>query len=181
MEPLEELASRAAGGDKEAFAEIYGSLLDPVYKYLFWNVGCTEDAEDLAEEVFLRCLVNIGSYNSKRGAFRSWAFRIAHNLLMDHYRRNKRRGEEPLKEEHENGTVPMQENVESKERVQALHGALDGLNAIQRQVVTMKYFAEMTNAETAAALGKSEGAINAIHHRALRRVGKTLTEGGWAS
>ncbi|OFW59029.1 MAG: hypothetical protein A2Y75_00670 [Candidatus Solincola sediminis] len=181
MEALEELAARAASGDKAAFADIYGVLMDSVYKYLFWNLGSTDDAEDLTEEVFLRCIVNIASYNPKRGAFRSWIFRIAHNILMDHHRRNKRRGDEPLKDELHNGSAGTAERVEKKERARALHKALDRLNAVQRQVITMKYFAEMNNAETAVALGKSEGAINAIQHRALHRLGNILEERGWVS
>lgn len=179
MESLEESAAQVASGDKAAFANIYGILIDSVYRYLFWNLGSTEDAEDLAEEVFLRCLVNIGSYNPKRGAFRSWAFRIAHNVLMDHHRRSKRRGEEPLQDDLENGSISTQESVEEKERSKELHEALELLNEAQRQVITMKYFAEMSNAETAAALGRSEGAVNAIQHRALRRIGRILEERGW--
>ncbi len=92
MAPLEELAQKTADGDKDAFAEIYGTLLDPVYRYLYWNVGSREDAEDIAEEVFLKCLMNIGGYDPKRGPFKAWAFRIAHNLMVDHQRR---RGSRP--------------------------------------------------------------------------------------
>ncbi len=181
MESLDELAARAAGGDKAAFANIYETLIGKVYKYLFWNLGCVEDAEDLAEEVFLRCMVNIGSYDPKRGSFRSWAFRIAHNILMDHHRNRKRKGEQPLEDEPENGSISTAESVEKKERAHALHRALNRLNSAQRQVITMKYFAEMSNAETALALGRSEGAVNAIQHRALRRIGKNLEEEGWLS
>src|SRR4030042_6584963 len=120
LEALEELAARAASGDKAAFADIYGVLMDSVYKYLFWNLGSTDDAEDLTEEVFLRCIVNIASYNPKRGAFRSWIFRIAHNILMDHHRRNKRRGDEPLKDELHNGSAGTAGRGEKKERARAL-------------------------------------------------------------
>jgi two-component system NtrC family sensor kinase len=94
---LEELAGRSADGDERAFAEIYGTLLDPVFRYLYWNLGSREDAEDLCEDVFLRCLVNIGAYDPGRGPFKAWAFRIAHNLLVDHQRRRGRRAEEELR------------------------------------------------------------------------------------
>lgn len=174
------MASKAAGGDKEAFADIYRQLLDPVYKYLYWNLQSCEEAEDLAEEVFLRCMVNIKSYDPKRGAFKSWLFKIAHNLLIDHHRRNKK-GQEPLSEHLEDTKVSTAEQVEANERADYLHQALAKLNELQRQVVSMKYFAGMTNAEAAAALGKSEGAVNAIQHRAMARLGKILEERGWIS
>jgi len=179
LTPLEELALRTADGDKDAFAEIYGTLLDPIYKYLYWNLGSREDAEDLAEEVFLKCLVNIGGYDAKRAPFKAWAFRIAHNLMVDHQRRRGRRGQEELKDDLENGARSAPESLEEDEKARALRRSLEGLPSSQRQVIAMKFFAEMSNAEVAKALGRSEGAINAMQHRALRRLGKILEEQGW--
>lgn len=179
MAPLEELAQRTANGDEDAFAEIYGTLLDPIYRYLYWNLDSREDAEDLSEEVFLKCLVNIGGYDPKRGPFKAWAFRIAHNLMVDHQRRRGRRGQEELKEDMEDGSPPATQGLEEAERAQALRESLDGLPSSQRQVIVMKFFAEMSNAEVAKALGRSEGAVNAMQHRALRRLGKILEEQGW--
>ena len=176
MTPLEELAQRTADGDRDAFAEIYGTLLDPIYRYLYWNMWSRDDAEDLAEEVFLKCLVNIGGYDAKRGPFKAWAFRIAHNLLVDHQRR---RGQEELKESIEDDKSPAPESLEDDERARALRECLEGLPSKQRQVVAMKYFADMSNAEVAKALGRSEGAVNALQHRALRHLGKMLEEQGW--
>ena len=179
MTSLEELARLAADGDKDAFAEIYGALLDPVFRYLYWNLGRREDAEDLSEEVFLRCLVNIGTYDPGRGPFKAWAFRIAHNLLVDHQRRRGRRGHEELREELEDGALPAAERLEGEERARALREMLGELPSPQRQVIVMKYFAEMSNAEVAQALGRSEGAVNALQHRALRRLGRLLEERDW--
>jgi RNA polymerase sigma-70 factor, ECF subfamily len=176
---LEELAGRVAGGERDAFAGIYEALLDPIYRYLYWNVGSREEAEDLAEEVFLKCLVNIGRFNPKRGPFKAWAFRIAHNVMVDQQRRKGRRGEEELADDLENGTAPHPETLEERERAGALRASLTELPEMQRQVIVMKYFAEMSNSEAAAALGRSEGAVNALQHRALRRLGKKLEEAGW--
>ncbi len=179
MAPLEELALRSADGDENAFAEIYGTLLDPVFRYLYWNLNTREDAEDLAEEVFLRCLVNIGAYDPGRGPFKAWAFRIAHNLLVDHQRRRGRWGEEELKEDLSDGTASAPESLEEEERARALRKTLKELTSSQRQVIAMKYFAEMSNAEVAKAMGRSEGAVNALQHRALRHLGRILEDRGW--
>lgn len=179
MTSLEELAQRAADGERDAFGGIYEALLDPVYRYLYWNLGSREEAEDLAEEVFLRCLQNIGRFNPRRGLFKAWAFRIAHNIMVDQRRRRSRHGEEGLAEELEDGAAPSPEVLEERERAGALREALAELPETQRQVIVMKYFAEMSNAEAAAALGRSEGAVNALQHRALRRLGKMLEEAGW--
>ncbi len=179
MASLEELAQHSANGDENAFAEIYGTLLDPVFRYLYWNLGSRQDAEDLAEEVFLRCLVNIGAYDPGRGPFRAWAFRIAHNLMVDHQRRQGRRAEEEIKEDLRDKAASAEESLEDKERARALREVLEELPSSQRHVIAMKYFAEMSNAEVAGAMGRSEGAVNALQHRALRRLGKKLEQRGW--
>ena len=180
MASLEELAARTAGGDKNAFGAIYEALLDPIFKYLYWNLGSNEDAEDLAEEVFLRCLVNIATYNPKRGSFKSWAFRIAHNALVDYRRRKARRPQERLEEDMTDNVLPAADKLEEKETAIAMRDALDELKPAQRQVIIMKFFSQMSNAEVAKALGRSEGAVNAMQHRALRRMGKLLEERGWS-
>lgn len=179
MTSLEDLAQRTAGGDDNAFAEIYGALLDPVFRYLYWNLNSREDAEDLAEEVFLRCLLNIAGYDPERGSFKAWAFRIAHNLLVDHRRKAGRRSQEELKDDVRDGTAPAQDSLEEEERARAVRETLEELPSSQRQVIVMKYFSEMSNAEVAKALGRSEGAVNALQHRALRRLGRSLEERGW--
>ncbi len=168
-----------AEGDRDAFGEIYDSMLDPVYRYLYWNLGSREEAEDVAQEVFLKCLANIGSYDERKGTFKAWVFRIAHNLMVDHHRRKGRRSEGPLPPEAEDGLPAAGEELEKKERASALQEMLHELPAGQRQVIAMKYFAELGNAEVAKALGRSEGAVNALQHRALRRLGKALEERGW--
>jgi RNA polymerase sigma-70 factor (ECF subfamily) len=181
LRSLEELALEAANGDQGAFAEIYASLVEAIHGYLYWNLGSREDAEDLTEEVFLRCLVNIDSYNPRRGAFKAWAFRIARNLMVDHQRRGSRRAQSGLKGELEQDLPGPPERVEEEERAKALREALEDLTFMQRQVISMKFFAGMSNAEAASALGRREGAINALQHRALRRLGKILEDRGWRS
>ncbi len=179
MAPLEELAIKTAAGDREAFAELYRALVEPVFRYLYWSMGSREDAEDLAEEVFVRALLNMGSFNPARAPLKAWIFRIAHNLLVDHQRRGARRRREELDERVVDDSKPVPQRIEEEERARTLRESLRGLPSAQRQVITMKYFAGMSNAEVAKALGRSEGAINALQHRALRSLGKTLRELGW--
>jgi RNA polymerase sigma-70 factor (ECF subfamily) len=179
LRSLEELALETASGNRDAFTEIYEALVEAIYGYLFWNLGSREDAEDITEEVFLRCLVKIDSYNPHRGAFKAWAFRIARNLMVDHQRRGGRRARSELGEELEQDLPGPPEKAEQAERTKALREALEELTFMQRQVILMKFFAGMSNAETASALARREGAINALQHRALRRMGKILEDRGW--
>ncbi len=180
MESLEELAGRAAEGDREAFGAIYQALLDAVFGYLFWNLSSREEAEDLTEEVFFRCLLHIRDFDPGKGTFKAWAFRIARNLLVDHARKSSVRRRErrtPLEERAGGGP---EENLVERERYRAVREALSKLPEAQRQVVIMKYFAGMSNAEVAMAMGKSPGAVNALQNRALRKLGEILQEQGWS-
>lgn len=177
MSTLDELAERTAGGDREAFGKIYEELLEPVYRYFYWNLASPEETEDLTQEVFVRCLVHISDFDRRKAAFKSWVFRIAHNLLVDHLRH--RRTSDELPQEMEAGQTPVAEAVEEEGRRRAVRSALGELPALQRQVIVMKYFAEMSNEEVAAVLGRSQGAVNALQHRALRKLGGILEKRGW--
>lgn len=177
LSTLEELAERTAAGDKEAFGEIYEELLEPVYRYFYWNLASAEEAEDLTQEVFVRCLTHIAGFDRRKAAFKSWAFRIAHNLLVDHLRR--RRSSHELPQELEARQTPVAEAVEEEERRRAVYGMLKELPEVQRQVIVMKYFAEMSNEEVGAVLGRSQGAVNALQHRALRKLGGLLEKRDW--
>lgn len=98
---------------------------------------------------------------------------------MDHQRRQGRRGREELREDLQDGTASAPDSLEEQERARIVRETLEELPSNQRQVIAMKYFAEMSNAEVARAIGRSEGAVNALQHRALRRLGRILEERGW--
>src|SRR6478672_13663524 len=81
-----ELAERASRHDQTAFAELYNAYVDKIYKYVFYKVGSAPDAEDLCEQVFLKAWEAIGRYKWCGYPFSSWLYRLAHNLVVDHYR-----------------------------------------------------------------------------------------------
>ena len=82
------LVERAAGGDFEAFGELYSIYLDRIYRYVFYQVKDKMTAEDLIEEIFIKAWKAIGSYRGKGLAFSSWLYRIAHNYLVDYFRKS---------------------------------------------------------------------------------------------
>lgn len=144
-----------------------------MYKYAYWNTGSREEAEDLCEETFYRVLKHIGRYDESKSSFRSWVMRIAHNLVVDRYRHRARRPEAEL-DEGLAAPGDVTSGMEAKELRAVIEEAMLGLTLEQRQVLQMKYFLEMSNAEVAKALGKREGAVNALQHRALRKMGGLL-------
>jgi RNA polymerase sigma-70 factor (ECF subfamily) len=83
---LEALVVESQKGDSEAFAQLYDVYVTPIYRYIFYKVK-KEDVEDLTEVLFMKAWENIGKYRKQKNkSFKAWLFRIAHNLVVDHYR-----------------------------------------------------------------------------------------------
>ncbi len=163
-----ELAQRASEHDQAAFAELYNAYVDKIYKYVFYKVGDTSDAEDLCEQVFLKAWEAIGRYTWCGYPFSSWLYRLAHNLVVDHYR--TRRESVPLHEvlatsyEPEDPQDALLQTLDAAE----LKDAICQLTEDQRQVISLKFIEGYENAEIAQMLNKKEGAIRALQYRALR-------------
>ena len=88
--PDDETIRRARELDPGALAEIYERYFEGIYRYLYTRLGHQADAEDLTEQVFLKMVDAIPGYKLKGVPFSSWLYRIAHNLLVDRYRRSGR-------------------------------------------------------------------------------------------
>ena len=169
------LVARAQQGDRSALEELYLIHFDRIYGYLHMSVGNRHDAEDLTTQTFLKMLEAIGRFRWQSAPFSAWLFRIAHNLAIDHFRAGKR--VQPEEEVPESNGV-----AESSAEEQALDsmgraGMLEligRLSAEQRQVLTLKFLFGFVNAEVAGILGKSEGAVKSLQHRALASLQKQL-------
>jgi len=168
-EEIEALVRMAKDGDHHAFAKLYDYLVDPIYRYIFYRVNDV-DAEDIVEQVFLKVWQYLGKYKQKKGKyFKAWVFRIAHNLIIDYYRSSKDRHYEELNEtlpDHTNDNDPVY-SVESNLNNINLKKALKNLKRPFQDVLVYKFINELSNAEIAQIIGKSEGSIRIIQFRAL--------------
>ncbi|MFQ5923219.1 MAG: sigma-70 family RNA polymerase sigma factor, partial [Anaerolineales bacterium] len=81
------LVSRAVAGEAHAFGRLYESHMDAIYRYIYFRVGEPAQAEDMTEEVFVKAWEALPNYRPTEHPFTSWLYRIAHNLVVDHYRR----------------------------------------------------------------------------------------------
>src|ERR671922_431530 len=84
-----DVITRARGGDREAFAELYDEYVDRVYRYLLYRVRDASDAEDLTSEVFTRAFANIKRYRWQGKSFLAWLYTIARNAVTDRRRRDR--------------------------------------------------------------------------------------------
>jgi RNA polymerase sigma-70 factor (ECF subfamily) len=167
---IEGLVSRVQNGEQEAFTLLYHEYFRQIYRYVYLRVGKIEQAEDLTQEVFLKALEGIGSYRSKGAPFGSWLFRIAHNTVVDYYRRSK------------NGLTLIAEPVtavaaddpvgttEKKMEAQAIQKAIEALPPRQREVISLRFGSSMSIAETAESIGATIGTVKKLQYEALAKL-----------
>ena len=162
-----ELVRRASGHDPAAFAELYNAYLDKIYKYIYYKVGNAHDAEDLCEQVFLKAWEAIGRFTWHGHPFSSWLYKLAHNLVVDHYR--TKRETTPLGNIVATPLEPADPRNAFHQTLDAdeLIGAISQLTSEQRQVICLKFIEGYDNAEIAAMVDKKESAIRALQYRAL--------------
>jgi RNA polymerase sigma-70 factor, ECF subfamily len=170
------LVERAQAGEREALEELYLLHFDRIYSYLHMSVGNRHDAEDLTTQTFLKMLESIKRFRWQAAPFSAWLFRIAHNLAMDHFRASRRWQPEEDVPEPTDETEPSAESaaLQSIGR-QSMLDLIEGLSHEQRQVLTLKFVFNLPNAEVATILGKTEGAIKSLQHRALVSLQKQIT------
>jgi RNA polymerase sigma-70 factor, ECF subfamily len=178
-EQLLALIPRCQAADQAAIEAVYHLYGDRLYRYLLARTGDPDAAADLSTELFVRMIQHIGRFRLKRdrpaASFSGWLYRIAANLLTDHYRS---RGRTPgalhdTLPAPDDATDP-QRYAEQQETSAQLAAALEQLSEEQRLVILGKFAEEMSNAEVAVWLGKSEGAVKSLQHRALRTLGRLL-------
>ncbi len=171
----QELLARASRAEPAALEAIYDQYNDRIYSYIYHRVGHAEIAEDLTGQVFMRMLEAIRTGHAWRASFSGWLYRIAHNLVVDYYRRRGRATFVDLDDAapiqaHHGDPVHATENLLDRERLRA---AISQLTEEQAQVITLRFTEEFSIAEVAEMMGKTEGAIKALQYRAvlaLRRV-----------
>jgi RNA polymerase sigma-70 factor (ECF subfamily) len=171
-----ETVDRARQGDQQALADLYDWYMPRVYRYAVARLGNTHEAEDLTEEVFLKMLGAIGGFRWREVPFSSWLFRIAHNCIASHYRRAAQRGgpTTAIPEDHIDGRHDIAAAIEEQITIEEVRRAAAELPEAQRDVIALRFAVGLSIAETAKALGKREGNVKALQHKAVARLQKML-------
>lgn len=164
---IKRLVALAQTGDRDAFEELYRLHFDRIYGYLRLSVGNRHDAEDLTNQTFIRMLESIDRFVWRSVPFSAWLFRIAHNLLIDHFRVAKRTTPEEELEYPEIAEASAEDEAMSTFGRESMLKLIGGLSDDQQQVLTLKFGLDFSNGEIATILGKSEGAVKALQHRAI--------------
>ena len=172
-EEVEDLVRQAQQGHSEAFAGLYEAYYDKIYRYVMFKTGDTLEAEDLTEEVFLRMLESIGSFKWQGYPFTSWLFRIAHNLVIDYYRKAGRQKKTSLDDAMRvvgSDNVDVDRKLDVELSIKEVKEAMGGLTRLQQEVLSLRFAGGLSVAETAEAMGKKENAVKALQHAAIKKL-----------
>ena len=174
---------RASQADRAAFGTLYRRYLDRVYGYAFYLLGDHHDAEDATERTFVAALAGIGAFRDEGASFRSWLFRIAHNQVANALRTRGRRSAASLEavEEPTSGAADPAAAVTAADEARELRRALATLSDDRRQVIVLRFVDGLSAREIGVVLGRSEGAVRVLQHRALRELASVLDHEGPAS
>jgi len=159
---------------REKLAGIYDQYYQPIYSYVYRQVSDVETASDLTAEVFSRLLRVAQGDGFPEQQVRAWLYRTAHNLVIDHYRRQAHRQHLSLEEELVEGGEDPAGVVERRASAAQVRAALQHLTSAQQQVIVLKFLQGLSNQEVAEILHRSVGAIKLLQHRALAALQRHL-------
>lgn len=197
--PMVEAAQR----DPAAFDTLYRRYLAQVYSFAFYELGHHADAEDVTERVFLQALAALPRFQERGAAgareglpgaiaaggdadegastFRVWLFQIARNAIASEHRARRRRAAASLDElddtADETADADPAEQAVTRASASAAMAAIADLPADRRRVLLLRFVDQMSTAEIAGVLGRSEAAVRVLIHRALRSVARRLEQG----
>lgn len=170
-----QIIENAVRGEASAFGLLYDYYHPKIYRFVLIKVGHREEAEDLTHQVFLNAWQNIGRYRDVGHPFSSWLYQIARNQITDFYRTTRKDVSlDAVQENYFVAPVRMDVNLDRSIEMRRVQEVLATLKPDYQDVIIMRFVEELSIKEVAAALGKSEGAVKLIQHRALGELKKKL-------
>ena len=163
----------AQKGESSAFEALYDHFYDQIFRYIAFKTSDSLIAEDLTEDVFLRMLESIRKFKPQGHPFSSWLFRIAHNRVIDHYRKRGRDKNVPL------DTIlttvgesqsTLDTYVETKLAMREVNQAMGNLTDLQREVLNLRFAGGLSIKETAEAVNRNENSVKALQHSAVKKL-----------
>ena len=170
---LDGLVAKMKKGSRAAAAELYEELASKLYGFVFSRTGSREIAEDLSQEIFIKLLERIDSYDPKKGRFTVWFWRMARNTLVDHYRKKKATPFSHFEDDEVAamavGEIPDTDNVLEYRK---LRSVLVNFSADERELFELRFAAEMSYKDIANVLGKPEGTLRVAALRLKEKIHK---------
>ncbi len=167
-----QLVTRAQAGDGEAFGQLYERYVDTVFRFIYYRVNDRAVAEDFTSETFLRALRRIKGIQYQGRDIGAWFITIARNIVLDHVKSARHRLEVTTGDVIEgNDTEPSPDAAVIRSLTsEHLTRAIKRLGNEQRDCIVLRFIQGLSVSETAEAMGKNDGAIKALQHRAVRKL-----------
>jgi len=168
--------------DSEAFETLYLRHMEKIFRYVFFRVGDRVLAEEMTEEVFVKAWEALSGFKLGQNPFTCWLYRIAHNLIVDRYRKRSpiAISEEELSLRSDTAELP-ERIVGRKQEWEMLSHAIKQLDNLDQQVIVLRFMEGLSHREIAPIIGKSPTASRVIQHRALRTLRVLLSQKGIAN
>ncbi|OGE84494.1 MAG: hypothetical protein A3B23_02375 [Candidatus Colwellbacteria bacterium RIFCSPLOWO2_01_FULL_48_10] len=178
LEDEKQLIERAKGGEGQAFGLLYDHYLPRIYRFVLLKVSHREEAEDLTHLAFLKAWENIEKYSDLGFPFGSWLYHISRNIIIDHYRSSSHSAGETniddLAESLQDEQEPLETKIDRKLALSEIAKAIAQLKDVEQDVIIMRFVDDLPHEEVAKAIGKTEGAVKLIQHRAVKNLKKIL-------
>lgn len=172
-----ELVEKAQAGSVDAFGVLYERHAPAVFRYLYAHLPDRLDAEDLTGEVFLKTWQSLSAYRQRGTPFLAFLFRVAHNALIDHYRRARQRDQQSitdLEEVLKDADPGPAEVTGARLEHQELLSIMSQLSEDYQTVLILRFLSELSPEETAQVMQRSAGSVRVLQHRALEALRKQL-------
>lgn len=165
----------AVRGEASAFGSLYDHYQPHIYRFVLLKVSRREEAEDLTHQVFVSAFENIRTYENLGFPFSTWLYQIARNKVIDHYRAKKQEIDFEEADPEIFASSDMNDlTVDAKMELERAMKAIRKLKPEYQDVVIMRFIEELSLKETAEAIGKSEGAVKLLQHRAIKELKELL-------
>ena len=169
------LALRMKKGDRKAASELFDDLSPKVYGFFFSRTGKKETAEDLSQDIFLKLVEKVESFDAGKGRFVVWFWQMARNMLIDHYRSKKEVPFSAFAEDQvESLSISETVNVDSRLHYRKVQNFLATLNEDEKELFELRYVSEMPYRDIATLLDKSEGSLRVASLRVKEKIRKEL-------
>jgi RNA polymerase sigma factor (sigma-70 family) len=170
LEGEQKLVERAKEGESSAFGLLYDYYLPKIYRFVLIKVSQREEAEDITHLTFLKAWESIDRYSYHGYSFGSWLYQIARNVVIDHYRGTSVQTSLEDADEPESNEPWPGHDLDTKVKYAEVMQALSKLGTLEQDVIIMRFVENLPVRDVAEAIGKSEGAVKLIQHRAMKKL-----------
>lgn len=170
------LVAQSQQGDQDAFTALYRNYVQAIYRYCFFRVQDPDHAEDLTADVFLKAVDGLSRYNERGLPFGAWLFRIAHDRVVDFYRKAGRRPVVELTDDFVSEDLSPDVSIEITESREQLYEAISHLTDEQQAVIQFRFMENWSLEDTGRMMNKSANAIKALQHRALQSLQRYISQ-----